>query len=89
MARNNQIKPILFAWLGLILLDVFVVRDFAWVLEHWDIKRALVNLGLTRNTQNELVAAQEKSDFSFNFNCFSQRKAVKVYIFISEGNSIL
>ncbi len=47
MARNNQIKPILFAWLGLILLDVFVVRDFAWVLEHWDIKRALVNLGLT------------------------------------------
>jgi hypothetical protein len=42
-----------------------------------------------RNTQNELVAAQEKSDFSFNFNCFSQRKAGKVYIFISEGNSIL
>ena len=41
-----------------------------------------------RNTQNELVAAQEKSDFSFNFNCFSQRKAGKVYIFISEGNSI-
>jgi hypothetical protein len=30
-----------------------------------------------RNTQNELVAAQEKSDFSFNFNCFSQRKAGK------------
>jgi hypothetical protein len=27
--------------------------------------------------------------FSFNFNCFSQRKAGKVYIFISEGNSIL
>jgi hypothetical protein len=42
-----------------------------------------------RNTQNELVAGQEKSDFSFNFNCFSQRKAGKVYIFISEGNSIL
>jgi hypothetical protein len=41
-----------------------------------------------RNTQNELVAAQEKSDFSLNFNCFSQRKAGKVYIFISEGNSI-
>jgi hypothetical protein len=36
-----------------------------------------------RNTQNELVAAQEKSDFSFNFNCFSQWKAGKVYIFIS------
>ena len=42
-----------------------------------------------RNTQNELVVAQEKSDFVFNFNCFSQRKAGKVYIFISEGNSIL
>jgi hypothetical protein len=42
-----------------------------------------------RNTQNELVAAQEKSYFSFNFNCFSQRKAGKVYNFISEGNSIL
>ena len=42
-----------------------------------------------RNTQNELVAAQEKSDFSFNFNCFSQRKAGTVYIFISEGNSIM
>ena len=42
-----------------------------------------------RNTQNELAAVQEKSDFSFNFNCFSQRKAGKVYIFISEGNSIL
>jgi hypothetical protein len=42
-----------------------------------------------RNTQNELVAAQEKSDFSFNFNCFSQRKAGKVYIFILEGNIIL
>jgi hypothetical protein len=42
-----------------------------------------------RNTQNELVAAQEKRDFSFNFNCFSQRKAGKVYIFILEGNSIL
>jgi hypothetical protein len=41
-----------------------------------------------RNTKNELVAAQEKSDFSFNFNCFPQRKAGKVYIFISEGNSI-
>jgi hypothetical protein len=39
--------------------------------------------------ENELVAAQEKSDFSFNFNCFSQRKAGKVYIFISEGNSFL
>ena len=39
--------------------------------------------------ENELVAAQEKSDFSFNFNCFSQRKAGKVYILISEGNSIL
>ncbi len=47
MVRNNQIKPILFVWLGLILLDVFVVRDFAWILEHWDIKRVLVNLGLT------------------------------------------
>jgi hypothetical protein len=42
-----------------------------------------------RNTQNELIAAQEKSDFYFNFNCFSHRKAGKVYIFISEGNSIL
>jgi uncharacterized membrane protein YhaH (DUF805 family) len=42
-----------------------------------------------RNTQNELVAAQEKRDFSFNFNCFSQRKAGKVYIFKLEGNSIL
>jgi hypothetical protein len=42
-----------------------------------------------RNTQNELVAAQEKSDFSFNVNCFSQRKEGKVYIFISEVNSIL
>jgi hypothetical protein len=42
-----------------------------------------------RNTQNEIVAAQEKSDFSFNVNCFSQRKVGKVYIFISEGNSIL
>ena len=35
------------------------------------------------------LATQEKSDFSFNFNCFSQRKAGRVYIFISEGNSIL
>jgi hypothetical protein len=34
-----------------------------------------------QNTQNELVAAQEKSGFSFNFNCFSQRKAGKDYIF--------
>ena len=42
-----------------------------------------------QNTQNERIAAQEKSDFSFNFNCFSQRKAGKVYIFISERNSIL
>ena len=42
-----------------------------------------------RNTQNELVAAREKSDLSFIFSCFSQRKAGKVYIFISEGNSIL
>ena len=42
-----------------------------------------------RNTQNEIVAAQEKRDFSFNVNCFSQRKVGKVYIFISEGNSIL
>jgi hypothetical protein len=42
-----------------------------------------------RNTQNELVAAQEKSDFSFNVNCFSQQKAGNVYIFISEGNNIL
>jgi hypothetical protein len=33
-----------------------------------------------QNTQNELVAAQEKSGFSFNFNCFSQRKAGKDYI---------
>jgi hypothetical protein len=47
------------------------------------------NWNYIRNTQNELVAAQEKSDFSFNFNCFSQRKAGEVYIFISEGNSIL
>jgi hypothetical protein len=30
-----------------------------------------------------------ESDFSFNFSCFSQRKARKVYIFISKGNSIL
>ena len=42
-----QRAPILFVWLGLILLDVFVVRDFAWLLEHWDIKRVLINLGLT------------------------------------------
>jgi hypothetical protein len=31
----------------------------------------------------------EIHDFSFNFNCFSQRKAGKVYIFILEGNIIL
>jgi hypothetical protein len=37
-----------------------------------------------RTTQNELVVAQEKSDFSFNFNCISQRKAGKAYIFISD-----
>ena len=47
MARNNQIKPVLFAWFGLILLDIFVVRDFVWLLDHWDIKRVVVNLGLT------------------------------------------
>jgi glucan phosphoethanolaminetransferase (alkaline phosphatase superfamily) len=47
MANNNQIKSMLFVWLALILLDVFVVRDFAWISEHWDIKRVLVNLGLT------------------------------------------
>jgi hypothetical protein len=28
MANNNQIKSMLFVWLALILLDVFVVRDF-------------------------------------------------------------
>jgi hypothetical protein len=32
---------------------------------------------LSKQKGNELVAAQEKSDFSFNFNCFSQRKAGK------------
>ena len=56
-------------------------RNFLWCKEIAEIAR--------RNTQNELDAAQEKSDFSFNFNCFSQRKAGKVYIVISEGNSIL
>ena len=55
--------------------NLFVMQGNSWIAR--------------RNTQNELVAAQEKSDFSFIFNCFSQRKAGKVYIFISEGNSIL
>jgi glucan phosphoethanolaminetransferase (alkaline phosphatase superfamily) len=48
MVSNNQIiSKTLLVWLGIVLLDIFVVRDFAWVLEHWDIKRVVVNFGLT------------------------------------------
>ncbi len=47
MARSTTIKSLLWAWLGLSLLDIFVVRDFAWLLEHWDSKRVVVNFGLT------------------------------------------
>lgn len=37
----------LLVWLGIVLLELFVVRDFAWISEHWDIKRVVVNFGLT------------------------------------------
>lgn len=37
----------LLVWVGIVLLDLFVVRDFAWVLEHWEIKRVVVNFGLS------------------------------------------
>ncbi len=47
MATSGQIKAIFWVWLGLNLLDIFVVRDLLWLLEHWDIKRVLVNFGLT------------------------------------------
>ncbi|MDC9714942.1 MAG: phosphoethanolamine transferase [Gammaproteobacteria bacterium] len=47
MVASAQIKAIFWAWLGLSLLDIFVVRDLLWLSEHWDIKRVLVNFGLT------------------------------------------
>lgn len=43
----TMIQRVLLVWLGIILLELFVVRDFMWVLEHWDIKRVIVNFGLT------------------------------------------
>ena len=48
MVRNSQmIQRTLLVWLGISLLDLFVVRNFAWVLEHWEVKRVVVNFGLT------------------------------------------
>lgn len=40
----------LFVWLILVLLDLFVVRDYSWVMDNWDIKRVVVNFGLSSLT---------------------------------------
>jgi hypothetical protein len=55
------------------IVSILVVRSNLSIKFYKDIAEIA-----RRNTQNELVAAQEKSDFSFNFN-----------FFISEGNSNL
>lgn len=31
----------LFVWLLLVLLDLFVVRDYSWLVDNWDIKRVV------------------------------------------------
>ncbi len=31
----------LFVWLLLVLLDLFVVRDYSWLVDNWDIKRVM------------------------------------------------
>ncbi|KAA0445264.1 MAG: phosphoethanolamine transferase [Candidatus Thioglobus sp.] len=41
------VQKILIIWIGIIALELFVVRDFAWVLEHLTIKRVAVNFALT------------------------------------------
>ncbi|HIM58093.1 MAG TPA: phosphoethanolamine transferase [Gammaproteobacteria bacterium] len=47
MARSNQIARIILAWLVIVLADLFIVRDYAWVIDNWDIKRVAVNFGLS------------------------------------------
>ncbi len=47
MARSNQIANILLVWLVIVLVDLLVVRDFTWVVDNWDIKRVVVNFGLS------------------------------------------
>ena len=48
MVRNDRIiLKILLIWLGITLLDLFVVRDFSWIFEHWNSKHVVVNYGLT------------------------------------------
>lgn len=31
----------LFVWLLLVLLNLFVVRDYSWLVDNWDIKRVV------------------------------------------------
>ncbi|MBW5290663.1 MAG: hypothetical protein Rsou_0255 [Candidatus Ruthia sp. Asou_11_S2] len=45
----------LFVWLVLVLLDLFVVRDYSWVMDNWDIKRVVVNFGLSSLTMLSLL----------------------------------
>lgn len=48
MVKHTQIiSKTLLVWLGIALLELFVVRDFAWIFEHWEVKRVIVNFGLT------------------------------------------
>ncbi len=47
MAKSNQIVNILLAWLVIMLADLLLVRDYIWVIDHWDIKRVVVNFGLS------------------------------------------
>jgi len=37
----------LFVCLLLVLLDLFVVRDYSWLVDNWDIKRVVLNFGLS------------------------------------------
>lgn len=47
MVRSNQIINTLLVWLVIVLVDLLVVRDYIWVVDHWDIKRVAVNFGLS------------------------------------------
>ncbi|WP_201339520.1 hypothetical protein [Isorropodon fossajaponicum symbiont] len=51
MAKSNQIMTTLFVWLVLVLLDLFVVRE----MDNWDIKRVVVNFGLSSLTMLSLL----------------------------------
>jgi len=47
MARSNQIASTLLIWLVIVLVDLFIVRDYAWIGDNWGIKRVVVNFGLS------------------------------------------